>query len=91
MDVRILASRPLGERLAAAVGARVYPTRGPRDDVRVYVARATGADLRALAVIADEAAPPYVGPPARADEVAAEREAGAGVAAMRHAHGDPSA
>ena len=75
MDIRILAPRPLGERLAAAVGARVYPTRGSRDDVRVYVARATAADLRALAVIADE---PGRLPAASASEIAAE-------------HGDPSA
>lgn len=49
MDIRILAPRPEGERLAAALGVRVHPTRGPRDDVRVYVARATAADLRTLA------------------------------------------
>lgn len=91
MDIRIMAPRPIGERLAAAVGVRVHPTRGPRDDVRVYVPRATAADLRALAVIAEESAAPYVAPPAPARELAAERKAAAEVAEMRHAHGDPSA
>lgn len=49
MDIRILAPRPEGERLAKAIGARVYNTRGPRDEVRLYVSRATAADLRKLA------------------------------------------
>lgn len=53
MDIRILAPRPEGERLAKAIGARVYNTRGPRDEVRVYVSRATAADLHRLADAAE--------------------------------------
>lgn len=58
MDIRILAPRPLGEKLAHALGVRVYETRGRRDEVRVYVPRATAADLLAMAAIADEVAAP---------------------------------
>lgn len=56
MDIRILAPRHLGEKLAQAAGVRVYETRGPRDDVRVYVPRATAADLRTLADALDATA-----------------------------------
>lgn len=53
MDIRILAPRPLGEKLAHALGVRVYETRGRRDEVRVYVPRATADDLRRLADAAE--------------------------------------
>lgn len=53
MDIRILAPRPEGERLAKAIGTRMYNTRGPRDEVRLYVSRATAADLRRLADAAE--------------------------------------
>lgn len=86
IDIRIIAPRAAGERMARAVCGRAYETRGPRDEVRVYVARASAADLRALA--------DAMGPtprPSTSGELAREREAAAEAAAIRAAHGDPSA
>jgi len=54
MDLRIVSSRALAERIAGAVGGRVYPSRDKKDEARIYLAHAKATDLRVIAEIIDE-------------------------------------
>lgn len=48
MDIRMMVPRWMGEKIRAALGARIYENRGGGDRVRVYLA-ASPDTLRRLA------------------------------------------
>ena len=54
MDIRITVPPPIGEKIGAAMGARIYENRGARNLVRVYISNADSVVLRRLAEIIEE-------------------------------------